>query len=421
MPLAVLGVGSFIGALLAWRMRSESATNTVDGDKDDGLRQYDALIRQLAEESVPEKRAGLELEAARLLRAIETKTAEPVTAQGRTTVPSTPPAPSSAFAGFAWGVVTMAAIGGLLYFASRGSAPRDAGGSPTGGGLPGASSMGQKAVDGSTPAQDDSVLRELESGVRANPKDIVLRMRLARAYLERRELVPVYEQTQAVLEISPEHAEALTYQALVRVAMGQAKEAEEMLTRAIAKDPDIPDAYIHMALARIQLGNAKGAAQAIEAAKKRFPSDASEFDRIFAQISVPSDKNAAQTPPIAGPAADAPGESGGGDSIVAVVDLAQGVNVPEGAMLFVYVREASIETGPPIAVKRLPARNFPMTVTITNADSMAGESLPGLVRVEARVDRDGDPITKDPNDPRAVEDPVRPGGGQLLLVLKSGK
>ena len=52
---------------------------------------------------------------------------------------------------------------------------------------------------------------------------------------------------------------------------------------------------------------------------------------------------------------------------------------------------------------------------------MAGESLPGLIRIDARVDRDGNPLSKDPRDPVASEDNVRPGAGQTFLVLAIGK
>jgi cytochrome c-type biogenesis protein CcmH len=117
--------------------------------------------------------------------------------------------------------------------------------------------------------------------------------------------------------------------------------------------------------------------------------------------------------------------SGAADSssaqLVVVVDLPKSVTVPADAILFVIVREAGLESGPPSAVKRVPAANFPITVTITEKDSMAGEGLPGLVRIDARVDRDGDPLTKDPQDPAASEENVRPGGGQVLLVLTPGK
>jgi hypothetical protein len=103
--------------------------------------------------------------------------------------------------------------------------------------------------------------------------------------------------------------------------------------------------------------------------------------------------------------------------VVVVIDLPRGMSVPSDAILFVIAREAGFATGPPIAVKRVAAVNFPITVTLSEKDSMSGESLPGLIRIDARVDRDGDPMSKDPKDPVASEDNVRPGAGQVLLVL----
>jgi hypothetical protein len=87
----------------------------------------------------------------------------------------------------------------------------------------------------------------------------------------------------------------------------------------------------------------------------------------------------------------------------------------------VMAREAGFDTGAPVAVKRVPAMNFPITVTLSEKDSMAGESLPGLMRIDARIDPDGDPMTKNPTDPVGSEDNVRPGAGQVLLVLTPGK
>ncbi len=113
--------------------------------------------------------------------------------------------------------------------------------------------------------------------------------------------------------------------------------------------------------------------------------------------------------------------TGSTSSVVVVVDIPKGLAVSKGALLFVIIREAGFDVGPPVAVKRVPAVNFPITVTISDQDSMAGESLPGLVRIDARIDADGDPLSKDPRDPVANEDNVRPGGGQTLLVLTPGK
>ena len=232
--------------------------------------------------------------------------------------------------------------------------------------------------------------------------------------------------TKAVLEIEPGNPQALTYQGLVRVAMGQADEAETMLVEAIRTDPGIEDAYIHLALARLQLGNREGAEEAIQAGQRQFPEDKELLANVFAQITSQAEgETGPGAPPIehpeigAAPAAG-PASARSAPGMVVVVDLPRGVTVPEGSLLYVVVREAGFDSGAPIAVKRVPAANFPITVTISEMDSMAGESLPGLVRIDARIDSDGDPLSKDPRDPAASEDNVRPGGGQTLLVLTPG-
>ena len=432
-PLVVLALGAIAGAVVvAARARRQAAHEapTVSSRSSDLKRRYDALIRRLAEGASPEERAAIELEAALVLREMETgegpgaapAASQTAAAEATEAAPAAPARPASAWAGFAYGVLTMGVLGGLFYLASQGSTERSEGGSPTGG-----NTMGSAASAPQTSAADDANLKALEEAVRKSPADVAQRIELVRAYLQRRDLMQVFDQTKAVLEIEPGNPHALTYQALVRVAMGQAAQAETMLVEVIKKNPGIEDAYIHLAIARLQLGNKQGAEEAIQAGQKQFPEDKEQLARVFAQISAPSDEPGAEVPaehPEVPPPAMGEGSGAAPPSsaqLVVVVDLPKGLTVPDTAILFVIVREAGLETGPPSAVKRVPAVNFPITVTVTEKDSMAGEGLPGLVRIDARVDRDGDPLSKDPQDPMASEENVRPGGAQVLLVLAPGK
>jgi hypothetical protein len=68
-------------------------------------------------------------------------------------------------------------------------------------------------------------------------------------------------------------------------------------------------------------------------------------------------------------------------------------------------------------VKRLPAA-FPLQFTLGSADSMMGQELPSQVRLEARLDTDGDPLTRTPQDPTARLDAVRMGTGGVRLHLQ---
>lgn len=441
-PLVVLALGALAGAVaVGLRSRQKHAAGPVEGSlapsqASDLKRRYDALIRRLAEGVSDEEKARIELEAAHVLMEMESpgrKTkkalaskAEEVPEASAAKVAARPP---SALAGFVYGVLAMGTLGGLFYLASLGSTARSEGGSPTGGNTMGSAAEARPE----NTAAENAEVAALEASVQKTPQDVGLRVELTRAYLRQRDLMKVFDQTQAILGIQPGEPHALTYQALVRVAMGQADQAETMLIDAIKKNPRIEDAYIHLAIARLQLGNRKGAEAAIQDGQKQFPEDRELLANVFEQISSAAEKEAAAGPPVAGAPADdpdhpeataappaAPG-SGSGGSVVVVVDLPRGVTVPQGAILFVMAREAGFDSGAPVAVKRVPAVNFPITVTLSEKDSMAGESLPGLMRIDARVDPDGDPMSKNPTDPVASEDNVRPGGGQVLLVLTPGK
>ena len=49
---------------------------------------------------------------------------------------------------------------------------------------------------------------------------------------------------------------------------------------------------------------------------------------------------------------------------------------------------------------------------------MMGQPLPATVRIEARLDSDGDAMTKNPSDPHAVQDGVATNGTKISLALQ---
>ena len=146
-PIAILATGTLFGAIVvAVRSRSRagqaagSEASPAEGTRADLRRQYDALIRRLAEGVAPEERATIEVEAAMILREMETgisprpsSTANRAVSALATAGPALTPRPTPAWLGFLYGVATMGVLGGLVYFASSGAAERKGGASPTGG------------------------------------------------------------------------------------------------------------------------------------------------------------------------------------------------------------------------------------------------------------------------------------------------
>jgi hypothetical protein len=125
-----------------------------------------------------------------------------------------------------------------------------------------------------------------------------------------------------------------------------------------------------------------------------------------------------QTPPLLAQGAQAvPGVPGAGAPIRGTVRLAPGVAPPDGGVLFVIARRAS--AGPPLAAKRFEAKRFPVEFEIGPADvMMPGTEFSGDILLSARIDADGDPMTRGVGEPAARSPaPVPAGSSGVELVL----
>ena len=129
------------------------------------------------------------------------------------------------------------------------------------------------------------------------------------------------------------------------------------------------------------------------------------------------------TMPLGPPDAGEPtGERTGvaeGKPIRGTIRLADGAQA-SGSVLFLIARTA--QPGPPLAVKRLPVGPFPLAFEIGPQDEMIkGRPWDGEIALTARVDSDGDPLTRSPTDLSAeLAAPVTPGAEGVELVLAPG-
>jgi tetratricopeptide (TPR) repeat protein len=447
--LAALGVGLLLGAVLVWRVvrgsrpTAQAATGGVSAvEVRDLAGKRDALLRQLREledtaskrtpEQLARERYELELEAAGVLLALDkrggSKARRPASAS---TSPSAGPASSAGAGrrGFLWGAGSASALLFLAFLVYQSAKPREAGGSVTGDVPMGSGGAGQPA--GSDEAADPTEA-QIQAALARNPDDIDAHLALARVYIGRRDMMSAWKETKQVLERAPRNAQALAYQALVRLAMGQPDVALDLIKKALASDPNLIDGYIYRALVYVRMGRMPDAEASIAEASKRFPERAAGLRRLLADLKKPEAAtrtdagSAAGEDPHAGagssgetgraaPAAAAP--TGRRVSGTVDIDPLLKSTVAPGAILFVFVREAGFGAGPPVAAKRLPAR-FPAAFEITEADAMMGQPFPDSLLIEARLDEDGDPTTRPPTDPKARLDDVKTGRTDVRLVLR---
>ena len=127
-------------------------------------------------------------------------------------------------------------------------------------------------------------VKQLEATVQQSPDNFAARVELARLYFDRNNLMGVFEQTQYVLERSPDDSRAMTYQAFVRISMGQRDNAVKLLAKATALDPGLTDAWIAMAWIKTQDGLPAEAQAAIAEAARRHPEEKARLERVYADM-----------------------------------------------------------------------------------------------------------------------------------------
>jgi cytochrome c-type biogenesis protein CcmH len=409
--IAILAAGLILGVLFMVFSRRRNA-RTLGGDPDlerkDLEAKRDALVLQLRDPSIGvDERQRLENETADVLRrldAFDRSAAAPATAAPRTS------GMDPAIKGFLWGATSVAALAALGYFVMQQATPRQEGQEVTGGMAAGRAQQPQAAPD--------PMVQQLEAAVRNEPANLQLRNDLAQAYLNTENLMGVFEQTKFVLAKQPNDSRALTYQSIVRMAMGEREEAQRMLQRATELDPKNLDGWVALAWVYAQTNRMADAERTIAQAVKQAPEEKGRLEALFAQMK--GEANAPQQasngglpeghPSIDG--ASTPGRSaiptgaGGAAAVRVTLDLDASAKQRSG-IVFVIARNPA--GGPPVAVKRVIAASFPVNVELTSADSMMGQQLPATFRIEARLDADGDPLTKPPSDPSGMQNGVTPG------------
>lgn len=275
---AIVSAGIIIGLLFVFVVRRKRAT-LLGGDSElrDLEAARDGLIEQLREPDLSaEARTHLELETARVLRQIDERSK---TAKGASQPASVPnPFRRGVIIGFASGAATVLALAGMAYFVVQSSKQGEVVAAPA----PAAAETSTNVANAhAAEAAADPNVQKLEAVIQSAPENLDARVELARAYLDHNNLMGVFEQTRYVLGKSPNDPRALTYQAVVRLAMGQRDDAASMLAKATKADPTFLDGWIATAWMNTQNGDIRKAEVAMKEAARRHPEEKTRLDVMF--------------------------------------------------------------------------------------------------------------------------------------------
>lgn len=285
----------------------------------------------------------------------------------------------------------------------------------------------------------DPALKPLRDAVDANPKSVTPRLALIRAQIGRRQLIQAYEGSNEVLKLEPDNPQAKTFLAIVRIEMGMSSQATKLLSEALQANPGLVEAWIYRGVANMQTGEAQAALDDWQEAMKLRPDSARVLqplieraegilDGSIQQVApkphpggtqgMPSGHPPASSAPQALAPAPKPAPVLAGPPAKITIKLAAGAQAKAGEIIFVIARPAGVAAGPPAAVKRLTVESFPIEVSLTNADMMMGGSLPKALDITARVDGDGNPLTKN-DGVRGQVKGVIVGGDAASLTLQT--
>ncbi|HVT44584.1 MAG TPA: hypothetical protein VMT00_09350 [Thermoanaerobaculia bacterium] len=92
--------------------------------------------------------------------------------------------------------------------------------------------------------------------------------------------------------------------------------------------------------------------------------------------------------------------------------------MPASGWIFVIIRADGADSAPAVAAKRYPLGSFPLPFEITEEDWMIGEGMPERVRIDARIDHDGDVATREAGAPSATINNVASGSREVKVVLE---
>lgn len=224
-----------------------------------------------------------------------------------------------------------------------------------------------------------------------------------------------------VLDADPNNPEAHTYMGYILIQAGHGDGALMAFDKALSQAPNFP-----MAL--------WGKGMVLYQEKKDFAGAREVLERLLNLVPPGEERNEvvkvlADIPTTGG----TPGRSTGGDKSTAAassssaqisgkitIDPKLKANVDSQATLFIIARPANAAKGPPMAVKKIDYPVFPLSYSLA-AENVMMQGIPfrGSVAVIARLDKDGNPTTRQPGDLTGdyKKNPVAVGSQNIDIVL----
>jgi cytochrome c-type biogenesis protein CcmH len=255
-----------------------------------------------------------------------------------------------------------------------------------------------------THAPDSQEMSVVVDGLRnrlaQNPEDLEGWVLLARTLKTMQQFEEAHAALEKALAIAPQNpmvmvelAEAKMY----RSRTGTSQAADELLNSALAIDPSIQKAHWLLGVSSAQSGDFATAVGHWETLLTFVEPGSAVAQSVQSQIDDARARGGVPEQPVPTPAGAE--EAGGWPGLDVAINMSPQAaeELPPGGVLYVMVRPAGMNFGPPIGVRRIVNPRFPVRIAVNDGDSMMQERLissqPEL-QLSARVSRSGTPAAQ---------------------------
>ena len=197
--------------------------------------------------------------------------------------------------------------------------------------------------------------------------------------------------------------------------------ARLLAERALAVDPRQRTALGLLGMAAFEAGSYRAAASYWERLQAQETPASPAYKMLGDVLALARQRGGLVAPADETAPLDKTAAGGHSAGISVSLAFAAGVDAEPGATVFVFARPASARGGMPIAVRRLSAGDLPLTLRLSDADSMAGQllSAAGAVRVSAQLSVNGQPGLANARLSGAAG-PVAVGGAEASVTIVLG-
>ena len=236
-----------------------------------------------------------------------------------------------------------------------------------------------------------------------------------RAAFAQRNWGQAIEAFKKTLEANPNQPEAHAYMGLILAQAGHTEGAVMAFDRALAADPNFPLALWGKGMLLYHTNNNPGEARELLQKLLSMMPPGAEKEEVQKTIAQLAQGGAGKKP-------SAPRAQAAGAQIEGVVDLDPKIKgkIDSEAVLFIIARSRSGAAGPPLAVKRIANPRFPVAFSLGAQDvMMPGAAFSGKLFLSARLDKDGNPTTREPGNLAGeyMKNPVDVGSKKVDILL----